>query len=93
MSEVKNYSPDLQKLFVQFMLTDPQLFTRVMGIIDNRHFDRPIRDIVGYLINYSEEYSTMPTVEQIKAETGQEIELLEDIAKHSDWFVDEFETF
>ena len=93
MSEVKNYSPDLQKLFVQFMLTDPQLFTRVMGIIDDRHFDRPTRDIVGYLINYSEEYSTMPTVEQIKAETGQEIELLEDIAKHSDWFVDEFETF
>jgi len=93
MSEVKNYSPDLQKLFVQFMLTDPQLFTRVMGIIDERHFDRPNRDIVGYLINYSEEYSTMPSVEQIKAETGQEIELLEDIAKHSDWFVDEFETF
>jgi len=93
MSEVKNYSPDLQKLFVQFMLTDPQLFTRVMGIIDERHFDRPNRDIVGYLVNYSEEYSTMPSVEQIKAETGQEIELLEDIAKHSDWFVDEFETF
>jgi len=93
MSEVKNYSPDLQKLFVQFMLTDPQLFTRVMGIIDERHFDRPNRDIVGYLINYSEEYSTMPTVEQIKAETGQEIELLDDIAKHNDWFVDEFETF
>ena len=50
MSEVKNYSPDLQKLFVQFMLTDPQLFTRVMGIIDDKHFDRPTRDVVGYLI-------------------------------------------
>ena len=75
------------------MLTDPQLFTRVMGIIDERHFDRPNRDIVGYLINYSEEYSTMPTVEQIKAETGQEIDLLDDIAKHNDWFIDEFETF
>jgi RecA/RadA recombinase len=93
MSEVKNYSPDLQKLFVQFMLTDPQLFTRVMGIIDEKHFDKPTRGIVGYLINYSEEYSTMPTIEQIKAETGQEIELLDDIAKHNDWFVDEFETF
>ena len=93
MSEVKNYSPDLQKLFVQFMLTDPQLFTRVMGIIDEKHFDRPTRDVVGYLIGYSDEYSTMPTVEQIKAETGQQMELLDDIAKHNDWFVDEFETF
>ena len=93
MSEVKNYSPDLQKLFVQFMLTDPQLFTRVMGIIDDKHFDRPTRDIVKFLIGYSDEYSTMPTIEQIKAETGQEMELLDDIAKHSEWFIDEFETF
>ena len=93
MSEVKNYSPDLQKLFVQFMLTDPQLFTRVMGIIDEKHFDKPTRNVVGYLIGYSEEYSTMPTIEQIKAETGQEMELLDDIAKHSEWFIDEFETF
>ena len=75
------------------MLTDPQLFTRVMGIIDEKHFDRPTRDVVGYLIGYSDEYSTMPTVEQIKAETGQQMELLDDIAKHNDWFVDEFETF
>ncbi len=93
MSEVKNYSPDLQKLFVQFMLTDPQLFTRVMGIIDEKHFDKPTRNVVGYLIGYSDEYSTMPTIEQIKAETGQDMELLDDIAKHSDWFIDEFETF
>ena len=93
MSEVKNYSADLQKLFVQFMLTDPQLFTRIMGIVDERHFDNPTRNIVKFLIGYSEEYSTMPSVEQIKAETGQEIELLDDIVKHSEWFIDEFETF
>ena len=54
MSEVKNYSPDLQRLFVQFMLTDPQLFTRIMGIVDERHFDRPTRDIVKFLIGYSD---------------------------------------
>ena len=93
MSEVKNYSADLQKLFVQFMLTDPQLFTRIMGIIDEKHFDRPTRDIVKFLIGYSNEYSTMPTPDMIKAETGQEIELLDDIVKHNEWFIDEFETF
>ena len=35
----------------------------------------------------------MPTVEQIKAETKQVIELLDNIEQHSDWFIDEFETF
>lgn len=93
MSEVKNYSADLQKLFVQFMLTDPQLFTRIMGIVDDRHFDRDIRNVVKYIISYSNEYQQMPTVQMIKAETGQDMELLEDIAKHNDWFIDEFETF
>ena len=93
MSEVKNYSTDMQKLFVQFMLTEPQLFTRIMGIVDDRHFDREIRDVVKFLISYSNEYQTMPTVEQIKAETGQVVELLKDIEQHSEWFIDEFETF
>jgi len=93
MSEVKNYSADMQKLFVQFMLTEPQLFTRIMGIVDDRHFDRETRDIVKFLISYSNEYQTMPTVEQIKAETGQTIELLKGVEQHSDWFIDEFETF
>ena len=93
MSEVKNYSADMQKLFVQFMLTDPQLFTRIMGIVDERHFDRPIRDIVKFLIGYSNQYQQLPSVEQIKAETGQVIELLDSIEQHSDWFIDEFETF
>ncbi len=93
MSEVKNYSTDMQKLFVQFMLTEPQLFTRIMGIVDDRHFDREIRDVVKFLISYSNEYQTMPTVEQIKAETGQIVELLKDIEQHSEWFIDEFETF
>ena len=93
MSEVKNYSADMQKLFVQFMLTDPQLFIRIMGIVDDRHFDREVRDVVKFIISYSDEYQTMPTVEMIKAETGQIIELLNDIEQHSEWFIDEFETF
>jgi len=61
MSEVKNYSADMQKLFVQFMLTDPQLFTRIMGIVDDRHFDRENRDVVKFIISYSDEYQKMPT--------------------------------
>ena len=93
MSEVKNYSTDLQKLFVQFMLTDPQLFTRVLGIIDSVHFDRELRDVVSYLVDYSNEYNSLPSLEMIKAETGHVVETLDNVEQHSDWFIDEFETF
>jgi hypothetical protein len=45
-SDIKNYTPDLQKLFVQFMMTDPELYTRVRGIIKPEYFDRSIRPVV-----------------------------------------------
>ena len=93
MSEVKNYSPDLQQLFVQFMVTNPELYTRVRGIIKPEYFDRGIRPVVKQLIDYSEEYSTLPDLAIIKAETGQTIEKLDNITQHEEWFVDEFETF
>ena len=34
MAEIKDYNLDLQKLFVQFMITDPELYSRVRAIID-----------------------------------------------------------
>lgn len=93
MSEVKNYSLDLQTLFVQFMVTNPELYTRVRGIVRPEYFDRGIRPVVSQLIEYSEEYSTLPDTVMIKAETGVSIEKLDNIAQHEEWFVDEFETF
>lgn len=93
MSETKDYSPDLQRLFVQFMMTDPELYTRVRGIIKPDYFDRSIRPVVKNIIDHTEQYSTMPTEAMLKAETGQTIEKLDNISKHSEWFVDEFETF
>ena len=77
MSEVKNYSLDLQTLFVQFMVTNPELYTRVRGIIKPEYFDRGIRPVVKQLVDYSEEYSTLPDPVMIKAETGHSIEKLD----------------
>ncbi|OUU21635.1 MAG: hypothetical protein CBB97_16040 [Candidatus Endolissoclinum sp. TMED37] len=93
MSDVKEYSLDLQKLFVQFMITDPELYSRVRSIIRPEYFDRNIRKVVDVLVNHSEEYSTIPTPDIIKAQTGQDVDKLDDINQHVDWFIDEFETF
>ncbi|MDA9374070.1 hypothetical protein N9R43_01675 [bacterium] len=93
MSEVKNYSADLQQLFVQFMFSDPELYSRVRSIIKSEYFDRGIRPVVKQLIEHSDEYSSIPSLEMVKAETGVAIEQLDNIDQHIDWFVDEFETF
>ena len=76
MSEVKDYSKDLQKLFVQFMVTDPELYTRVRGIIKADYFDRSLSPVIKKIIKHTEEYSSMPTEAIIKAETGIDIEKL-----------------
>ena len=93
MSDVKEYSLDLQKLFVQFMITDPELYSRVRSIIRPEYFDRGIRKVVDTIISHTEEYSTVPTTDIIKAQAGQEIEKVDNIEQHVDWFIDEFETF
>ena len=93
MSEIKEYSLDLQKLFVQFMITDPELYSRVRSIIRPEYFDRGIRKVVDTIISHTEEYSTVPTTDIIKAQAGQEIEKVDNIEQHIDWFIDEFETF
>ena len=93
MSEVKNYSSDLQQLFVQFMFTDPELYSRVRSIIKPEYFDRGIRSVVKQLVEHSDEYSSIPSLEMVKAETGVTVEKLDNIDQHIDWFVDEFETF
>ena len=93
MSEVKNYSADLQQLFVQFMFSDPELYSRVRSIIKAEYFDRSIRPVVKQLIEHSDEYSSIPSLEMVKAETGVTVEKLDNIDQHIDWFVDEFETF
>ena len=77
MSEIKEYSLDLQKLFVQFMITDPELYSRVRSIIRPEYFDRGIRKVVDTIISHTEEYSTVPTTDIIKAQAGQEIALSE----------------
>ena len=93
MSEVKNYSPDLQQLFVQFMFSDPELYSRVRSIIKPEYFDRSVRPVVKQLIAHSDEYSSIPSLEMVKAETGVTVEKLDNNDQHIEWFVDEFETF
>ena len=90
----KEYSPDLQKLFLEIMLTDAQSFVRVQNIYNPENFDRSLRECAKFLAKHSDQYKTLPTVDQIKAVTGVELRVVPDIASgHLDWFMNEFESF
>jgi len=91
---LKDYSVDVQRLFLQMMLTNAELYTRVMNIMNPKNFDKSLRPVAEFMTEYSEKYSLLPDAAQIRATTGVELEVIEDFGdKHTEWFLAEFESF
>lgn len=94
-SEIKDYNKDIEDLFINFMMSNPDLFVRCKGIIKSEYFDdRQNRETVAFIESYSSDFSNIPAIEQIKAVTKKDITLMpEEAAKHDTWFLREFEEF
>jgi len=91
---LKEYNRDVQQLFLQMMLTNAELYTRVMNIMNPQNFEKSLRPVAEFMTEYSEKYSLLPDAAQIKATTGVDIELIDDFSdKHTEWFLAEFESF
>jgi len=90
----KDYSTDLQKLFLEIMLSDAQCFVRVQNIFNSINFDRSLRSAADFVNEYSKKYNNLPTTAQVKAETGTALEKVDGLDQTmTDWFLDEFESF
>ena len=90
----KEYTPDLQKLFLEMMMQNAQNYVRVQNIYNPENFDRSLRDAAGFIQEHCTNHTTMPTYEQLLATTGMEAKPIPDMVDgHNDWFLDEFEGF
>jgi len=90
----KEYSPELQKLFLEMMLQDASAYTRVTNIYNPENFDRSLRDVAKFIKSHTDDHKTMPTAEQVKAVTGVELKHVPDLTEdHYSWFMTEFEGF
>ena len=88
------YTPELQKLFLEMMMQDAQSFVRVANIYNPENFDRSLREVAKFIQSHSADHKTLPTYEQIKAVTNVELRPIPDaIDGHQDWFMKEFEGF
>jgi replicative DNA helicase len=91
---IKDYNTDVQELFLRMMVTNAELYTRVMNIMNAENFDRKLRPVAEFIIDHTKKYNVMPESSQIKATTGTTIDRIEDLDKgHYDWFLEEFEAF
>ena len=90
----KEYSPDLQRLFLEMMLSDSTSYVRVQNIYNPDNFDRSLRAVAQFIKDHSNDHKSLPTYEQIKATTGVELKPVPELNEgHYDWFMQEFEGF
>jgi len=92
--DVKEYGYEVQKLFLDFLVSNRDLAARCQNVLDPEHFDRRLRAAAEFIKEYVNEHGNIPDVAQIKATCNTELTNLEDRAQeHSKWFLDEFEGF
>jgi KaiC/GvpD/RAD55 family RecA-like ATPase len=89
-----DYTVDVQKLFLRMMITNAELYTRVMNIMNSENFDRSLRPVAEMYKEHTDKYKILPDTTQIKAMTGIEIDTIPEMTEgHYEWFFDEFESF
>ena len=91
---IKDYGYEVQKLYLELMLADAEVFVRCQGIFDYTLFDRKLQDAAEFINVYAKEYSVMPEFDMVNASCRIDLKRPEDIKDgHMDWLMDEFENF
>jgi len=90
----KNYDTQVQKLFIEMMLADPQSYVRVQNIFNPNNFDRSLQGAAKFIKEHCEKHTIMPLHEQINAATDNSFQSIPGMTDdHTSWFLEEFEGF
>jgi hypothetical protein len=88
------YGYDVQKLYLEMMLSDSATFVRCQSIFDSELFDRKLQPAAKFIHDYVTNHSIMPTYDIVTAATGIEIKEVGELEEqHYDWLLTSFETF
>jgi archaellum biogenesis ATPase FlaH len=91
---IKDYGYEVQKLYLELMLADAEVFVRCQGIFDHTLFDRKLQDAAEFINEYAKGYNVLPDFEMVNASCRTELKKPEEIKDgHMDWLMDEFENF
>jgi len=92
--DVRDYSEDVQKLLISVLLSDEEVFSRCSNILNVKYFVNRLRPPVKFLLQFANEYRTLPTHEQMRAQFGMEFDRMEKMAPAlQQAFLDQIEEF
>ena len=89
-----DYGYDIQKVYLEMMMTDAETFVRCQTVFNPKAFDRRLEAPAKFLNDYVTEHNAMPTFDMINAATDANLKHPGDLQEnHYDWLLLEFETF
>jgi len=89
-----DYGYDIQKIYLEMMMTDAESFVRCQAVFDPDAFDRRLQPAAKFLDNYVTEHNAMPTFDMLNAATKTQLKDPGQLQEnHYDWLLTEFETF
>ena len=91
--EIVDYSEATQKLLLQYLISNETLYTQSQNILKSEYWDSNLRKTARFILEYTGEYNSLPTPEQIKAETRTDLTKLDNTEKQSKWFLETIENF
>ena len=89
-----DYGYDIQKVYLEMMMSDAESFVRCQAVFDPDSFDRRLKAPAEFLNNYVSEHNALPTFDMINAATDINLKDPGQLQEnHYDWLMQEFETF
>lgn len=89
-----DYGYEIQKLYLEMMLSDAATFSRCQSIFDTSLFDKKLQTAAEFINNYVKDHSIMPTEDIVNAATNSAFKVPNDLhEEHYDWLMNDFETF
>jgi KaiC/GvpD/RAD55 family RecA-like ATPase len=84
---------DKERLFLCYLISSPELFAITHGIIKPSYFEPEYRKAVAFMEDYFDKYKTLPSLDQIYAETDLELNKKKIQRDEFDYAVAEIEAF
>ena len=89
-----DYGYDIQKVYLEMMMSDAESFVRCQAVFDPTAFDRRLQAGATFLTEYVSEHNALPTFDMINAATKADLKDPGQLQEnHYDWLLNEFETF
>jgi archaellum biogenesis ATPase FlaH len=89
-----DYGYDVQRVYLEMMLTDAATFVRCQAVFDPNSFDRKLQPAAQFITDYVNNHNVLPTFDMVNSHSKTDLKDPGQLQEqHYDWLLIEFETF